>query len=314
MSPRTQKVPSSDASARKEEQDRATLRIIEEANELKRKEYELREANGTMTSPSPKSAVRPSLPRRVESPLSPRSNGIETALTRSSAQKTSHQRLSSDGNNNSIRNGSSATSTSLANMGRNSPIVSPPVVQKRYNYVPPSTTHFNEILYGTWSGSTSSLLPRDRLPNISQQKTERPKTSRPYIPPLSNSSLSTSSNDLHKQFSPVGRIISKSTQSLHAQLSAISVDPVPAKRPPTGLRSFPSQPPASPTPPLTPNADSNIRKVKEAVRQQTLGQKAANKILKSQTDSSSSVQRSTNSQNSPKATVAPNKSSTAVQI
>ncbi|KAK6028344.1 hypothetical protein OSTOST_05611 [Ostertagia ostertagi] len=306
-SSRTQKMLSEEALSRKEERERALQRIIEEANELKRKEYELREASGTVTSVSKRSAVHPSTLARSESPLSPMSIRSEAAVTRPSAQKAPHQRTSSDGNNNSIRNGSNVSSNVLATVRRNTPMVSPtrPIVQHRNLYIPPKTaTYPNEMMYVTWSGSSASHVPHTRHLDVLHQKPEKPKTSRPSISSITKSTFSLASYDPERESPSRGRADNAPSLSRHPQLSG-SVSSLLTKLP-AAFQPTPPESLGTPSPPLTPNASSNIRKVKEAVRQQSLGQKAASKMLhKSQIENSKSIatQGSTNSQNSPNANV-----------
>ncbi|PIO71810.1 hypothetical protein TELCIR_06287, partial [Teladorsagia circumcincta] len=317
-SSRTQKMPSAEALSRKDERERALQRIIEEANELKRKEHELREATGTVTSVSKRSAGHSSIPPRTESPLSPMSTRSEAAVNRPSAQKTPHQRTPSDGNNNSIRNGSNASSNVPATARRNMPMVSPtrPIVQHRNLYIPPkTTTYHNEMMYVTWSGSSSSLLPHTRPTDALHQKSEKPKTSRPSISSITKSSISVGSYEAERESPSKGRADNAPSLSRHPQLSG-SVNSLLTKLSPAFRPTSPESL-GTPSPPLTPNASSNIRKVKEAVRQQSLGQKSASKmLLRSQLENSSSVgsQSSVNSENSSRANSRENGASTPSRL
>ncbi|KAK5978451.1 hypothetical protein GCK32_022782 [Trichostrongylus colubriformis] len=285
--PVNQKMTSTDTLSRKEERERALQRIIEEANEQKRKEYELREANGTITSASKRTAVHPTILNRSESPLPPRSNRSEPTVTRPIAPKTfHHQSWSSDGNNNAIRNRANESVNGVATVRRsNTPIAPPirPVVQHRHLYPPPKTTvHSNDMVYGTWSGATSThLLSR---PFQFSQNNEKPKPSLSSSSPINKSSRFSGNSEGKKDSPLVRNPINTSYSSLHPQMSE-SV--------------------GSLSPPQTPDAASNIRKVKEAVRQQSLGQKAGNTILaKSQIGTPSlGSKASTNAQNSVKAEI-----------
>ncbi|VDO62006.1 unnamed protein product [Haemonchus placei] len=296
--------------SREEERERALQRIIEEAKELKRKEHELREANGTVTSASKRPAVHTPTPRRAEPPSSQKSPRTDARTTRTHVQKVAHQIQSSDGNNNSIRNRTSTPISSLATLKRDTPTVFPvrPLVQNRHHYPPVKAIHTNEIVYETWSGSRSGHLPRSQpFKTPPPQKHEKSKTSRPALPPFTASSPSLAGQAVNKESLTVGRKINTSSSALHPQISqtsAASIKPTPAKLPLAALRALSSETSESSPSPLSPDVESNIRKVKESVKQQTLSRKAANEILlKSQSESSSiavaTAESSATSGNSP---------------
>ncbi|XGW15926.1 hypothetical protein V3C99_001408 [Haemonchus contortus] len=310
--------------SREEERERALQRIIEEAKELKRKEHELREANGTVTPAPKRSAVHTPTPKRAEPPLSQKSPRTDARSTRSNVQKVAHQIQSSDGNNNSIRNRTSTPINSLATLRRDTPTVFPvrSLVQNRHHYPPVKAIHTNEIVYETWSGSRPGHHPRSQPFNTPPppQKHEKSKTSRPALPAFTASSPSLAGQEANRASLTVGRKINTSSSALHPQISQTSgatINP-PAKLPLAALRALSSETSESSPSPLSPNVESNIRKVKESVKQQTLSRKAANEILlKSQTESSSNAvattESSASSGNSPTVRVGENGTSIFVR-
>ncbi|VDL69720.1 unnamed protein product [Nippostrongylus brasiliensis] len=280
-----QRTVSADEISRKEQRDRAMQRIVEEVNELKRKELELRELNGIATirtksmAPIPvqKPAVQPPEPRRilvVPPPL------------------VFHQRTSSDGNNNSIRNSTPSPVEPMATVRKNNNF-SPKQqtsLQKKLIATQKSSNQPNDTHFGTWSGHRHSYVPHTYEPPLSaipkgmKKKPPQGQYTPPVTPPVTKSPPA--QMKMHREIAKETAVTSRATYtpSLHPQLQT---QPLPKKLTVSTGRAFSSDYSTIPTPPLTPNADSNIRKVKEAVRQQSLGHKSANNmLLKAQSDMS----------------------------
>lgn len=281
---RREQVASVDALSRKEERERALQRIVEEVNELKRKEHELREISGSLAVRPRRPAPTLAIPTRkdvVEHHAVRRSDGVP----RPSPQKAFHQRTPSDGNNNSVRTSSTTPTGSSPIVRRNNHVTTKPrIVHHKKVYDSPRSS---EVMYGTWSG-TNPFVPQGRHPQgMQKQKLEKVEKYRPFTPPLSKSSQSLISPGISKESFTLPRTLQASSSSLHPQLNAQSrTDKTSPKLPVAALRAFPFDTPGSPSPPLTPNTESNIRKVKEAVRQQTLGHKGGKSLLQSETSSS----------------------------
>ncbi|VDM56972.1 unnamed protein product [Angiostrongylus costaricensis] len=251
-----------DVNKSREEKERALQRILEEVNELKRKEQELRRVASNWTSKKQEGLAPPqaisnggNITTNVTTPLLRKKLQDHTLL---SSQKVFDQQASPDDNNNPVQ----ALVTSVG---------SPPSSKRGHGVKPvgkspysPKILHSNISLYERRTSSQSFPSPREiriqksgNLEKTSQhpQQVESPNGSAKVVGTF---------------------VISQNALNSQAQFST-SVQ-IPPKLPLTTRSTVSRENIEVPSPPMIPNADSNIRKVKEAVKQ-SLGQKSASSLL-----------------------------------
>ncbi|VDM80981.1 unnamed protein product [Strongylus vulgaris] len=252
-----------------DERTRATLRIVEEANELKRKEQELRRTLGY--------SVAKDFGLLTTTSRNQNDHRRGASASPSTLPKYYHSRISSDGNNNAFASQRSAEE--LFSSKRTS--APRPTLLSQPSPVPKPT---NSIGYtrGAWNGSLHSSLTSLVINNEEAMRIQKPPT---YSPQLSAKPFRTSpqlkskvehpATPTAKSNTPVyGRVFSSTASTEYANIT---------KTPPSAVNAFSTQLEEEEenvqTAPQTPIVGSNIRKVKEAVKQQTLGQKSASKLL-----------------------------------
>ncbi|ETN80010.1 hypothetical protein NECAME_02489, partial [Necator americanus] len=244
-----------------DKKEAALRRIIEEANELKRKEQELRGVSGYTVAKSSRTSATSSRSK----------DDHKTATVSSAISMYSHTRKTSDGNNNSISNALRA-----ANENNPSPKRTRPTFAKVGTLQPSDSSnswsskqiHSKDYVRGTWTATQAmhSSPQIERSKGVQERKSPSP------------------SNATYKSY----MVLENKKDCFQSRLrpsAFLTEDRTPAKLPhlKEGKQYSPSQEKKEETPtinpPQAPDSGSNIRKVKEAVRQQTLGHKSANNLL-----------------------------------
>uniref|UniRef100_A0A0K0DE83 WH2 domain-containing protein n=1 Tax=Angiostrongylus cantonensis TaxID=6313 RepID=A0A0K0DE83_ANGCA len=263
LSPRGIETTPIDVNKRKEEKERALQRILEEANELKRKEQELRRLTSDWTSkkqerlaPPPATSNGGNITAKCTTPLFQKKLHDHTRL---SLQNVFDQQASPDDNNNAVQTlMSSVGSPSSPRRGHG---IKP--VGKSPSYSP-KILHSNVSLCETRTSSQSFPSPRE----IGIQKLGNLEKTSQHLQQVDSSNGSTK----------IVEAFVIPQNSLNSQAQFPTSVQIPPKLPLTTRSTVPWENTEVPSPPMTPDADSNIRKVKEAVKQ-SLGQKSASSLL-----------------------------------
>ncbi|EPB77441.1 hypothetical protein ANCCEY_03424 [Ancylostoma ceylanicum] len=260
-----------------DERERALLRIVEEANELKRKEQELRGSTGYAAA---KGSAFASTSRNSEES----SRRGAAATSPNTLPKHSPNQGSSDGNNNSI-------STAVQRKGESNyanpqtftsfPKVSPFQPTRPSYQVSLKPAQSKEYAQTAWTGLHPSVSsPEIRNEEANQRDVQkspalaqRTVKSSPLVEKKKDSPIAPKINNYiasahGKQTSPK---LSKETKT-HAKLPHLKGKEVWAA-------ALERDEENSNRPQAAPDTASNIRKVKEAVKQQSLGQKSASAAL-----------------------------------
>ncbi|RCN43829.1 hypothetical protein ANCCAN_10157 [Ancylostoma caninum] len=262
-------------SSANDERERALLRIVEEANELKRKEQELRGSPGYAAAKGPSFA---STSRNTEE-----SGRRGVPMTSpNTLPKHSPNRGSSDGNNNSISTASQrrvesnyANPKTLTTFPKVTPVQP---IRPSYQFsLKPSQS--KEYVHAAFTG----IHPSVSSPEIrSEEKNQR---NIQKSPPLAHGTVKSSPLLEKKKDSPIAPRINNFITTAHEK--QVSSAFLKETKTPAKLRhlrgkevwaaSLEQDAENSNKPQAAP--ESNIRKVKEAVKQQTLGQKSAGAAL-----------------------------------
>ncbi|KIH68133.1 hypothetical protein ANCDUO_01531 [Ancylostoma duodenale] len=262
-------------SSANDERERALLRIVEEANELKRKEQELRGSTGYAAA---KGSAFASTSRNSEE----RGHRGAAMTSPNTLPKHSPNRGSSDGNNNSI---STASQRRVENNYANPKTITTfpkvtPVQPIRPSYqfsLKPSQS--KEYAHAAWTG----IHPSVSSPEIRNEEKNQRNVQK--SPPLVHGTVKGSPVFEKKKDSPIAPRINNFIATAHEKQVSPAFQKetkTPAKLPhlrgkEVWAASLEKGEDNSNKPQAAPG--SNIRKVKEAVKQQSLGQKSAGAAL-----------------------------------
>ncbi|CAJ0597509.1 unnamed protein product [Cylicocyclus nassatus] len=257
-----------------DERARARLRIEQEANDLKRKEQELR---GTIGYSIAKDSTLLASTSRLHNDQYRRNNFVPSTLP-----KNYHNRISSDGNNNAF--GVQKSSGNLYHNRQPAPI---PQAARQFQPSPVPKTVNPNYARETWNGTLHSSLISLKANNDEAMRIESSPAPSPKPSPQPNRMSPLPEGEITQPVNPGANLIppmthrAPSAPNLSENNNVSKFSPSMVKK---NVSPFEEKRESKDMAPLTPNAGSNIRKVKEAVKQQSLSQKtAANLLLQKQT-------------------------------